>query len=255
VWDVLVRYLAQPSPTTVLILVHGGDEAPDARATTGTLHVEAAPLTAEQAQRWLGRRAGKLGLTLAPDAAAHLLAAVGSDLGTLAQELEKLAAAAADGGPITVADVAALVGVRRGETVPDWVQAVLRRDTGRSVELLDVVLRQAGVTGVQLVMTLGTALVGVRLARALLDAGTPAPRLRGALFERLRATRPPAVGRWGDVAASWSEAAQVWRGEELDGAIAAAAQADRRLKSTTISDERGVVLSMLFELPRPRAAA
>jgi DNA polymerase-3 subunit delta len=255
VWEVLEKYLARPSPTTVLVLIHGGTGAPDARATRRTAHVEAESLTARQAVAWARRHAKQLGIVLDPDAADHLVAAVGDDLGTLAQELAKLAAAAPTGASVTAADVSALVGIRRGETVSDWVRAIIDRDVQRASDLLDVVLRQGSVTGVQLVMTLGTALVGVRLARALADGGTPWARLRSAVFDRLRAARPPGVRQWSDEAAAWANAARSWTAAELDAAIVAAAEADRRLKSTTISDERGVLLTMLFTLPRPRAVA
>jgi len=255
VWDVLARYLEHASPTTVLLLTHGGDDPPDPRATRGAVHVEVGPLKPAQATRWLQRQADRLGLTLADGAAEHLLACVGGDLGAVQQELAKLAATLPEGSQVTPADVGALVGVRRGETVPDWVDAVLRRDHHRALDLLEVVLRQGSVTGVQLVMSLGTALVGVRVARALLDAGTPAGRLRGEVFERLKAARPAGLRRWGDEAATWADAARAWPAAELDRAIAAAAEADRRLKSTTISDERGVLITMLLTLVSSRVAA
>lgn len=255
VWDVLAHYLEHASPTTVLLLTHGGDDPPDPRATRGAVHVEVSPLKPAQAARWLQRQADRLRLTLADGAAEHLLACVGGDLGAVQQELAKLAATLPEGSQVTTADVGALVGVRRGETVPDWVDAVLRRDHHRALDLLEVVLRQGSVTGVQLVMSLGTALVGVRVARALLDAGTPAGRLRGEVFERLKAARPAGLRRWGDEAATWADAARAWPTAELDRAIAAAAEADRRLKSTTISDERGVLITMLLTLVASRAAA
>jgi DNA polymerase-3 subunit delta len=255
VWDVLARYLEHPSPTTVLVLTHGGDDPPDPRATRGSVHVEVGPLKPAQAARWLHRQADRARLRLAEGVAEHLLACVGGDLGGAQQELAKLAATLPEGGTVTVAEVGALVGVRRGETVPDWVDAVLRRNHRQALDLLDVVLRQGSVTAVQLVMALGTALVGVRVARALLDAGTPAGRLRGAVFERLKVARPGGLRRWGEEAATWAEAAPAWQAAELDGAIAAAAEADRRLKSTTISDERGVLITMLLTLVPSRAAA
>lgn len=255
VWEVLSRYLDHPSPSTVLILVHTGETALDARAVQGTVHVEVGPLKPAQTARWIQRHATNLGLTVDEEATEHLLACVGGDLGVLQQELAKLGAALPSGANVTVADVGSLVGVNRGETVPDWVQAVLQRQPVRAIELLDVVLRQGSVTGVQLVMALGTALIGARLARALADSGTPWTRLRGAVFERIKAARPPGLRRWGDEAQAWTAAARAWSAAELDRAIAAAAEADRRLKSTTISDERGILMTMLLTLAEPRAAA
>jgi len=137
----------------------------------------------------------------------------------------------------------------------DPVMALEEADVVRALDLLDVVLRQGGVTAVQLVMVLGTGLVGARLARALVDNGTPSGRLRGAVFERIKAARPPGLGKWSDEAASWADAAGLWTADELDRAIAAAAAADRGLKSTTISDERGLLVTMLLTLAEVGAAA
>jgi len=254
-WEVLTSYLDRPSPSTVLILIHTGEGPPDPRATAGALHVEVGPLRPAQTARWIQREASRLGLTVESEAAEHLLACVRGDLGILQQELAKLGAAAPPGGTIGVADVGALVGVQRGETVHDWVQAILQRQTGRALELLDLVLRQGSVTGVQLVMALGTALVGVRLARGLADSGTPWSRMRSAVLDRIRSARPRGLRRWGDEAQWWAEAARLWPADALDRAIAAAAEADHRLKSTTISDERGILMTMLLTLAEPRVAA
>src|ERR1051325_2608613 len=83
----LLRYLESPNPTTLLVLVQAAGEPPDpelVRRTTATARVE----------RWMAHRARQLSLTLAPEAGALLLDAVGSDLAALARELEKLAALA-----------------------------------------------------------------------------------------------------------------------------------------------------------------
>lgn len=253
--DVLYRYLDDPSPTTVLALTQTGDDGADARVAAAAVHVTADGLKPQHMLRWLQRRAERGGVVLDPDAAEHLVAAGGGELGHLAVELDKLLAASRD-GRIVVADVARLVGVRRGETVHDWVDAVLVRDTGRALELLEVVVERSGTTGVQLVMTLGTALVGTRLARALVDAGTPWGQLPQALMQRLRANRPAARLRsWSIEVDAWAAAARRWPADHLDDAIAAAGAADRRLKSTTVMDERGILASMTLAFPRPRAAA
>lgn len=256
VWEVVHRYLARPSPTTVLVLTQAGDDGPDPRVAAATTHVAMDGLKPELVARWLQRRAERAGVELEPDAVEHLLAAVGGELGPLAVELAKLAAAAGGAGRVTAADVSRLVGVRRGETAHDWVDAVLGRDPRRAVELLDVVLQRSGVTGVQLLTTLGAALIGTRLARALADGGTPWGRVPATLVGRLRAARPRArLREWSLEASTWTEAARGWSGEEVDAAIAVVVEADRRLKSTTISDERGILVSMLFALPARRVAA
>ena len=50
------------------------------------------------------------------------------------------------------------------------------------------------------------------------------------------------------------EAAQRWSTAEVDRAIAAAYDADKQLKSTTISDARGVLTTLLLRLARPESA-
>lgn len=246
VWLVVHRYLERPSQSTVLILTSGKDQKPDKTLSASACHVVASALRPEEVRRWIRKRAREADLDLDPEAADHLVEVTGPDLSYLAVEIEKLAAAAPEGRPLAASDVATLVGVRRGETVHDWVDAVLTRETGRSLELLSPVLSQSGISGVQMVMALGTALVGTRHARALLDRGTPPGRLRQAVFQSLQRARPARLRPWKVEAAAWTQAAQRWTGPELDAAIAAAYEADKQLKSTTITNERGVLQTLVL---------
>src|SRR6266705_3266637 len=192
----LARYLDSPNPTTVLVLVQGAGEPPDAELARRATTVAVEPLPPARVERWLAHRASQLGLVLAPDATELLLAAVGNDLAALAGELEKLAAATggaggaggAGGRTATRDAVAALVGVRRGETVQDLVDAALERRAAAAAVLVDPVLEQAGMSGVRIVTALATALVGTALARAERDRGAPQGPL-GRLVEPPRAVR------------------------------------------------------------------
>lgn len=74
-------------------------------------------------------------MTLAPDAREHLLRATGADLGLLAAETEKLSGLGG-AGTLTLETVGALVGVRHGETVDDWRDAVLRDDVPAALAAL-----------------------------------------------------------------------------------------------------------------------
>src|SRR5207245_11129235 len=162
---VLSRYLAPPHPTTLLNLVRGADQPPDTGLASGAPTVARGPLPPARVERWLAHQASRLGVTLAPDAAELLLAAVGNDLATLARELEKIAAVAGS-RPATRDEVAALVGVRRGETVLDLVDAALERRGAAAARLVEPVLEQAGMSGVRIVTAPATALLGPALARA-----------------------------------------------------------------------------------------
>src|SRR5881296_3227980 len=114
----LLRYLEAPSPSTLLVLVQAAGEPPDPELARRATVVTIDPLPPARVERWMTHRAKQL----APDGGELLLACVGSDLAVLGRELEKLAALAGSPGAKRAAtrdDVAALVGVRRGETLQD----------------------------------------------------------------------------------------------------------------------------------------
>ena len=244
----LLRYLASPNPTTLLMLVQGVGEPPDPEVARAATAVAVEPLPPARVHKWVSHRAGQLGLAVEPDAAELLVATVGNDLGALAQELAKLAALAAGraGAVATSADVAALVGVRRGETVQDLVAAALERRAAAAAQLVESVLEQAGMTGVRLITALGTALIGTALARAELDRGTSRGRLESVLLGHLRSARPYGLGRWEETATRWVQWAGLWSARDLRRALRHARDADRALKSTTVTDERGIVTQLVL---------
>ncbi|MBI2073872.1 MAG: DNA polymerase III subunit delta [Gemmatimonadetes bacterium] len=254
-WDALRRYVARPSPTTVLILVHGAGEPPDAGLVRAGTHVAVAVPGPDAIRRWVTARARRAGIEMEAEAIEHLVRAVGPDLAHLGTEVEKLAAAVGDGRPVTPAEVAQLVGVNRGETIEDWVDAVTARDVLRALRLADGVLPQAGVTAVRMLIALGTELVGIRLARALAAGGLVGARLERALLEQLRRVRPVGGRNWEAQARSWASAVQHWTPDELDQAIRNTYEADRALKSTTVSDDRATLRSLLLSLGAGKAAA
>jgi len=251
--DELLRYLAAPNPTTVLVLVVAAGEEPDAEVVRASTAVALEPLPAERVPRWIQHYAATLGLTLAPDAAELLLGAVGNDLSTLARELEKLASlTAGTGRPIAAEDVTSLVGVRRGETLYDLVHAALERRAARAAQLVEPVLEQAGMSGVKILSLLGTHLVGTAVARAERDrggAGGGGPK--GAAwpdpaFRPLLAARPYGLRGYKEEAAHWSRWSGLWTAAELSQALRAALAADNALKTATVSDDRGIMTQLVL---------
>ena len=241
----VLRYLAAPSPTTLLVLVQGAGTPPDPELARGATTVAVEPLPPARVLKWMAHQARQLRLRLEPDAAELLAAAVGNDLGALAQELGKLSALAI-GRSATRDDVAALVGVRQGETLQDFVDAALERRAAAAARLVEPVLEQAGMTGVRMVTALGTAVLGTALARAELDRGTTSPRLESVVLSAVRAARPWGVGNWQDTASRWARWATLWSAAELRGALRLALTADRALKSSTVTDERGILMQLVL---------
>ena len=242
----LLHYLDSPNPSTVLVLVHGTPEPPDAELVRRVTAVEIAALPPERVERWMAHRAKQLGFTLAPEAGELLLASVGNDLSGLARELEKLAPLCA-GRPATRDEVAALVGVRRGETLQDFIDAALERRAADAARLVEPVLEQAGMSGVRMLSALGTALVGTALARAELDHDARRrDRLEAALLSHLRTARPYGLGSWEQTALRWARWAELWTRPELRSALRLALDADRALKSSTLTDEVGILEQLVL---------
>ena len=247
----LMRYLGSPSPTTLLVLVQGAGEPPDPELARIATSIAVEPLPPARVQRWVAHRAGQLKLDLEPDAADLLVQTVGGDLGALGGELEKLAALTAGrsgegGGAATRDDVAALVGARPGETLQDLIDAALERRAAAAGRLIEPVLEQAGMTGVRILAALGTALVGTALARAELDRGTSPGRLASVLLGHLRSARPYGLGSWQQAATSWARWAERWEAGALRRALELARDADQALKSSTLTDEQGVLVQLVL---------
>ena len=247
--DEVVRYLTNPNPTTVLVLVIAAGEEPDAELARGSTAVLIEPLAADRVPGWLQHHASTLGVTLAPDAVELLLNAVGGDLSTLARELEKLASLTAGAGrAVTADDVTSLVGVRRGETIYDLVHAAMERRAARAAQLVEPVLEQAGMSGVKILSLLGTHLVGTAVARAERDGGAQpgGARLADIVFRQLLAARPYGLRGYKEEAAHWSRWSDLWSAAELRDALRAALAADNALKTATVSDDRGIVTQLVL---------
>lgn len=243
-----VHYLEHPSPGTIVILVQGAAEATEdkelaRRAVTVTL----AEPTAAEAQKWLERQAAAAGITFAPGAAEHLLKCTGTDLGAIRLELEKLGALPA-GTEVSIERVGELAGIRHGETIFDWRDAVLDDDPARAVTLLGRVLDQSGVSGVKLVTLLGTTLVGLGVTRAAYDRKVRGGQLVAAAFSALTAARPFGLAPWKEETARWGRWAPSWPAPRIRRALEATLATDRALKSTTLSDERALVADLVMTL-------
>ncbi len=246
-WKALLSYVQDPATPTVLILTQGAGEKPDRTLGAKTHHASIDRLEPPRLARWVADRVHRAGAKLEVAAVEHLIDAVGPDLALLATEIEKIAAVAGD-EPVSRREVEELVGVRRGETLVDWVNAVIERRIPQAIELIDVVLSQPGLTGVRVISSLGTVLLGMRIAREHLDRGAQQRVAQDRLLSELRSTKPPGIGNWTSETERWVKAAEKWPVGEIDAAISSAYEADRSLKSTTLMRERDILASMLVEI-------
>jgi DNA polymerase-3 subunit delta len=245
--NTLLACLERPSPDSVLLLLQGGaEETEDRELAARATSVACDSLPAERAVRWVTRRAAALGVTFARGAAEHLVRVVGTELRALLAEVEKLGAATT-GASVTESDVAALVGVRSGETAFDWRDDVFDGDTARAARLLEPVFQRSEITGVRLVTLLGTTLLGIGAVRAAYDRN-PRVRLPDMAFQVIRQVRPFGLLPWGEEARRWARWVPEWPGERVRRGVRVLVEADTALKNTALSDEHGIVLDAMFRL-------
>jgi DNA polymerase III delta subunit len=244
-----VAYLERPSPETVLVLVQGGDGEIDEDLAALCVSVNCAGLTGDALDEWLDARMAAAGITITPDAREHLIRATGSELGLLTAEVAKLSGLTVT-GPIDRETVSSLVGIRFGETADDWRDAVLRDDIATALRLIPRLLELSGNSGVKLVTILGGSLIALRWARATaegdkkLRANILADRVKRFLFEQ----RAYGIGSFGPLSTLIADVTPRWSQPRLRAAIVATLEADVALKTTTISDETGIMTDLVLTL-------
>ncbi len=257
----LERYLERPAEGTVLVLVENadpkgeGESKPDAALAKRATVVLFEPMEVDEAVRWVLREVSRNKVTLAEDAATHLVNVTGTSTLALRSELEKVYALG-EGARIDADRLGELVGVRRGETPLDWRDAVLSDRTADALAMLDTVLSQSGVSGVRLVMMLGQGLVGAGVAQPFTRRARGPKAVVDAIVKQvLLRLRPAGLGKWRDEAESWAGWAPKWPAERLRRGLEAMLDADKALKSTRISDETGVITDLVLTLRHTRQEA
>jgi DNA polymerase-3 subunit delta len=247
---VLDQYLTRPAHDTLLVLTALSGSKPDSSLTASTTPLQFDPLTGDRIPRWIAHKATTdFGVSITESAIELLQAAVGNDLHQLSGELDKLASyVAGTSSEIGEEAVAAVVGVRRGETQSDLLDAVADRNVGRALELVSHVMAQPKTTGVSIVMALSTQMLALSWGRARLDEGVSRARLAQEYFELLRETGAFTGRPWGSATAVWARAAERWSHESLDHAIDTLLEADIALKESRVSSDDQLLATVILSL-------
>jgi len=247
---VLDEYLKTPAADLLLIMASSSGSKPDSSLASSSIPLEFDPLSGERIPRWIAHHADSaLGVRISEAAAELLQAAVGNDLYQLSGELDKLASFV-EGRDQEIGEdaVAAVVGVRRGETLSDLLDAVADRNAARALELIPHVMAQPKTTGVSVVMALSTQMLAISWGRAKLDEGLPKARLSQEYFNLLRETGAFTGRPWGSATAAWSRATERWSRESLDHALDSLLEVDVALKESRVSSEEQLLASLLLSL-------
>ena len=246
----LDEYLKRPATDVLLIVTCATGSKTDSALSGSATQLQFDPLTGDRIPKWIAHHATTaLGVSISAPAIELLQAAVGSDLHQLASEIDKLASyMEGKGEEIGEEAVAAVVGVRRGETPADLLDAIADRTVTRALELIPQVLSQPKTTGVSIVMALTTQMLAISWGRAKLDEGVSKARLGQEYFNLLKESGAYTGRPWGSATAVWTRAAERWTREGLDRALDVLLEADVALKESRVSSDEQLLATVVLSL-------
>lgn len=240
-------YLLHPAPDTILVLVAPSGAKLDRALVDRSTAVEFVPLTGDRLPKWVAYHAETaLGHVITPEAASLLVEAVGADLGQLAVELEKLASYATD--VIDERAVSAIVGVRRGESLGDLLDAVAAKNASVALALIAGVLQQPKISAVTIVMNLTTQMLAMGYGVASRETGTPPRALFNEYMSLLKESGAFPGRPWGEAVNAWTRNTDRWTIADVDAALAALLEADAALKETKLSSDEQLLTSLVLAL-------
>ncbi len=124
--ETLARYIAEPSPDSLLILLNSGALRKTLRESLGAVKSIALDIREREVPEWLRQRAAERGLKLKPDAIEYLIGTLGPDAGLLSSEVEKLAVS--DKKEFGAGDVREIVRGSGGYDAFDLIKALKAKD-------------------------------------------------------------------------------------------------------------------------------
>jgi DNA polymerase-3 subunit delta len=245
----LDRYLKHPAPDLLLLLVAPSGAKADKGLSSSATALDFEPLTGNRVPKWITYYVEHdLQSTITPGAVTLLQEAAGTDLAQLKIELDK-AVSFTSGGPINEAAVSAVVGVRPGETMGDFLDAIARRDAPSALTMLPVVLQQPKASAVTTVMALTAQTLAIGWAQAARERGTHPAKLNGDLFNLLKESGSVYTGRsWSEFVAACVRASDVWTAGSVDDALEALLNADACLKDTRLSSDEQLLATLVLSL-------
>ena len=204
------------------------------------LSVEFSALAEGDAPGWLMEEAEAMQRRLEPDAARLLVAALGTSLGTLRAELEKLVAYVGDRPAITAEDVRAATKAVPRQDWWGWFDLVGERRLAEARHALPALL-ESGESAVRVVAGIGTHLLRVAIGAA---GG-----------KRALEAELPRYQRW--LAGKLAGQARRWSQADVEAALAEALRTDRLLKSASLTDAQALeeLLLRLQSINEGRVAA
>jgi DNA polymerase-3 subunit delta len=171
--EALLRYLARPAPSSVVIFI--ADDLDKRRKLSKTLldacvSVEFAPLTDGELATWAKSRLRELKAEADDRTLSQIIALTGADVRTLSNELEKLATAALPSSLITMEMTDALVGRSRVLSNFELTDHLIARNRRRALQTLERLLDD-GAEPVMLIGLIAGNFHRLALAKELMTRG------------------------------------------------------------------------------------
>jgi DNA polymerase III subunit delta len=242
----LAEYVASPTPGVTLVFdaarydFEGDDKRGQERVRKFFASVrevvELRRYSYEDARADAGSLAKTARLRISSPALDLLVEALGSDMARIVVEIEKLALYAGD-RQVSEDDVVSLAPDARASTIFALVNALGRRDRGRSLQILDVLVRE----GEYLPLALSFLSTQFRMALAARDAGLKNASQIQAHFSRM------GTPMWGSRAEQIFHTAAAFRAAQLVSAVKSIAEADRGLRDAR-PDDRVIMERLILAL-------
>lgn len=184
--DVLVRYLENPSPTTVLVFVAEKLDARTKVYKTFTKHAAvlryARPKPKEMPQL-IRTRARAIGLEIVEPAIHALVEAVGADAGAAIQALEMLSLYVGPNSKeaVRVADVEALISETREESIFALCDFIGKQNKSAALEGIHAMLEVSREPPLRVLAMIARHYRNLARARSLLDAGVSKREIESAV--------------------------------------------------------------------------
>lgn len=174
--SVLVRYLQNPAPMSVVIF--NAEDLDKRRTLTKSLLdnctvVEFAALKDAEATKWIKGRLKELKVACDDQALSDIVALVGTDVQTLSSEVDKLASAAGESKRITLSMVEELIGHSRELSNFELGDHLLARNRKQALETLHRLL-EGGSEPVMLIGVIASNFHRLALAKDALSKGSSA---------------------------------------------------------------------------------
>jgi DNA polymerase-3 subunit delta len=246
--SVLERYLDSPAPDTSVLLVAAAGKVDRALLEKST-ELKFDTLSPARALKFIAHHAREQhDASITPAAAELLLSVVGSDLHELTTEIDKLASYAA-GREIDEIIVGEIIGVRHGETLGDFMDALVDRDAARALGMLPQLLSQPKTTGVSIVMVLANQTLAMAWGRAKLDKGMSSSSLEREYIGLLQSAGWLMLPKsFGAAAKVWARATEEWTADSLDRSLEALVAADVALKETRVASDEQILAGLVLSI-------